>query len=184
LLGGSSHEQPNTWWIFTCSGANFRTSSLFCYSIVSFLFLVRNVGVEVAMVVRVSDHLWVLDPTSVGSGSFFHPRVEPTPEKTWNPKNYEKNSKKSKTRKKLKKNKKHKIKNPETNTFTKHDGHPNLTRNSQVYIRLPDFTCMCGFRCQIQLDYIFSRVEFLINPTWIWPIAIYKKKHCPLKESI
>jgi hypothetical protein len=96
----------------------------------------------------------------LGADFIFHPWVHLKPKK---PKKTLKGTKKpernpNKTRKNAKLEEKPygNLKKLKRNTFSKPDGHPIFTHG-------------CGFGCQIQPHFIFSRVGFLIEPTHYHP---------------
>jgi hypothetical protein len=71
-------------------------------------------------------------------------------------------------------------KKPETRKKHEKTRNPKETRKNPIYktqqapetrrVQVPNFTRR--FRCQIQPNYIFSRVRFSVNPTWTRPVAI------------
>jgi hypothetical protein len=97
----------------------------------------------------------------LGADFVFHPRVHPKLER--NPKPEEK----LKTQKKPEKT-------PERNPKETHLQNPTgtQTRPETQRVRVPNFIHGFGFGCQIQPDYIFSRVRFSVDLTQTRPIAI------------
>jgi hypothetical protein len=97
---------------------------------------------------ELNPHLIRTEPDC--TGFIFHPRVHPKSEKTRNQKN-------SKGTRNLKK--------PETKKMIETQKTP---KNEHIYkirqARVPDFTRMCRFRCQIQSTRFFDGSDFLSTP--------------------
>jgi hypothetical protein len=108
-------------------------------------------------------HFCIRDPNPtraepcLSAGFVFSPVGAPKTQKNPKP---ERNLKKLKTRKKQK-NQKETRKNLKETHLQNPTG--TRTRLKTQRVRVPNFTH--GFRCQIQPDYIFSRVGFSVDPT-------------------
>jgi hypothetical protein len=108
--------------------------------------------------------------TGFGCGFCFPPAGAPEiNKKIW--KGPENNLKPKKTMKgtRIKHEKKPDENKNKKNTFTNPTGTWTRPETRRVLVQVPVFTRRCGFRCQIQPDFIFLRVRFSINPTHCHP---------------